>query len=106
MTLTWLFAGAAVGVLNGLTLRWTVARLRPDMVLRSVALVVGGMFLRWGLAAVLLVAALLPDTVSPDTVSGGSVPGLLAFAGLWLSRWGIVWWLSRAGSRSPIEIRS
>jgi hypothetical protein len=101
MTLTWLFAGAAVGVLNGLTLRWTVARLRPDMVLRSVALVVGGMFLRWGLAAVLLVAALLPDAVS-----GSSVPGLLAFAGLWLSRWGIIWWLSRAGSRSPIEIRS
>jgi hypothetical protein len=40
--------------------------------------------LRWGFAASLLITAL----------QRGIVPGLLAFAGLWLARWGLVCWLA------------
>jgi hypothetical protein len=78
---SWLIAGGAIGVLNGLGLRWTVARLRPEAPGRAVAWALGGAMLRWGLAASLLIAAL----------RHGVVPALLAFAGLWLARWGIVY---------------
>jgi len=81
---SWLFTGGVVGVLNGLTLWWTVARLRPDASHRALAWVLGGMMLRWGLAAGLLVTAL----------QRGIVPGLLAFAALWLTRWGMACWLA------------
>jgi hypothetical protein len=85
MTLaSWLFTGGAIGVLSGLTLWWTVARLRPDASSYVVVLVLGGMILRWSLSAGLLVAAL----------QHGIVPGLLAFAGLLLARWGMVYWFN------------
>jgi hypothetical protein len=85
MTLAWwLFTGGSVGLLNGLSLRWTVARLRPAVPGRAVVWALGGALLRWGLAAVLLVIAL----------QDGVMPGLLAFAGLRLARWGIVCWLN------------
>jgi len=80
----WLFAGGSIGVLNGLSRRWTVARLRPDVPGQAVVWALGGAMLRWSLAAGLLVTAL----------QRGVVPGLLAFAGLWLTRWGIVYWLN------------
>ena len=80
----WLFTGGSIGVLNGLSLRWTAARLRPDAPGQAVAWALGGAILRWSLAAGLLMAAL----------QRGVVPGLLAFAGLWLARWGIVCWLN------------
>ncbi len=76
---SWLFTGGVVGVLNGMTLWWTVARLRPDTPRRAVAWALGGAILRWGLAGGLLISAL----------QRGIVPGLLAFAGLWLARWGM-----------------
>jgi len=76
----WLFTGGSIGVLNGLSLRWTVARLRPDTPRQAVAWTLGGGMLRWGLAAGLLVAAL----------QRGILPALLAFAGLWLARWGTI----------------
>ena len=91
MRAVWLALGGAVGVLNGLTLRWTMARLRPDAPLSGVALAVGGAALRWGLAAVMLIVASRQDLVS----------GLMTFAGLWLARWGVVWWLSRFEGHSP-----
>ena len=76
---SWLFTGGVVGVLNGLTLWWTVARLRPGAPSLAVAWALGGAILRWGLAVGLLISAL----------QRGIVPGLLAFAGLWLARWGM-----------------
>jgi len=80
MITLWLFAGLVVGALNGLTLWWTVARLQPHAPGHGVAWILGSTLLRWGLAAGLLIAAL----------QRGILPGLLAFAGLWLARWGIV----------------
>ena len=80
MVTLWLFAGRAVGALNGFTLWSSVACLRPDVSGRAVAWVLGGALLRLGLVAGLLIAAL----------QRGVLPGLLAFAGLWLARWGIV----------------
>jgi hypothetical protein len=88
----WLFTGGAVGVLNGLTLWWTVARLRPGAPRRAVAWALGGVMLRWGLAASLLITAL----------QRGIVPGLLAFAGLWLARWGMACWLTLGQKSSDL----
>jgi hypothetical protein len=73
----WLSGGIVIGILNGLTLRWTVGRLRPEASLIGVPLVAVGYFLRLGLAAGLLIIALQRDIV----------PGLLAMTGLWLARW-------------------
>jgi hypothetical protein len=77
---SWLLTGGAIGALNGLSVRWMVARLRPDTPHRAVAWALGGALLRWGLAVGLLVVAL----------QHGTVPALLAFVGLWLARWGVV----------------
>ena len=82
MTLvSWLFIGGAIGMLNGLSLRWTVARLHPDAPTHAAVLTMGGAMLRWVLTAGLLIAAL----------QHGIKSGLLAFAGLWLVRWGMVY---------------
>ncbi|HEC35485.1 MAG TPA: hypothetical protein ENI39_03000 [Anaerolineae bacterium] len=83
MVTLWLLAGLAVGVLNGLTLWSSVARLRPDVSGRAVAWILAGALLRLSLAASLLIVAL----------QRGVLPGLLACAGLWLARWGLVCWL-------------
>jgi hypothetical protein len=81
MTLAlWLFIGGAIGTLNGLSLWWTVARLRPNASTDAAVLTMGGAILRWVLTAGLLIAALQHSIAS----------GLLAFTGLWLARWGIV----------------
>lgn len=79
-------------MLSGLTLWWTVARFRPGAPIRVVAWVLAGAVLRWGLAASLLITAL----------QRGIVPGLLAFAGLWLARWGMVCWLASAHKSSDL----
>jgi len=87
MVTLWLFAGLAVGALNGFTLWSSVTCLRPDVSGRAVAWILGGALLRLGLVASLLIAAL----------QRGVLPGLLAFAGLWLARWGIVYKGVRSG---------
>ena len=72
MTLgSWLFIGGAIGMLNGLSLRWTAARLRPDAPSSAAVLTMGGAMLRWVLTAGLLIAALRHSMAS----------GLLAFGG-------------------------
>jgi hypothetical protein len=76
----WLFAGLIVGILNGLTLRWTVGRLRSGTALTGVPLVALGVLLRLGLATALLIFA----------SQHGMTPCLLAFTGLWLARWIII----------------
>ena len=89
---SWLCTGGAVGVLSGLTLWWTVSRFRPGAPRRVVAWVLGGLMLRLGLAASLLITAL----------QRGIVPGLLAFAGLWLVRWGMACWLALGPKSSEL----
>jgi hypothetical protein len=76
----WLPIGITIGILNGLTLRWTVNRLRPDAALTGVPLVAAGFLLRMGLVTALLIFA----------SQHGLVPGLLACTGLWLARWIII----------------
>ena len=73
----WLSSGIVIGLLNGLTLRWTVRRLQPESSFIGVPLVAAGALLRLGLATALLVFA----------AQQGMASGLLAFAGLWLARW-------------------
>lgn len=78
----WPFAGGLVAIVNGLT-RWTtISHLSSGAVTRSLVLVFIGMFVRLGLVTGLLIAGL----------ERGIVPGLLAFAGLWIVRWTIVIW--------------
>ncbi len=93
--LSWLLTGGAIGILNFLTLCWTVAHFRPDAPRHAVAWAVGGALVRWSLAAGLLIIAL----------RHGVLPGLLAFAGLWLGRWGTVYQSNRRPpSREMFEI--
>lgn len=91
MILCWLLAGGAIGALNGASRRWTVARLRPEAPRDALGLVWGGLALRWGLVAALLIIAL----------QRGVVAGLLAFVGLSLARWVMVIWFSFSPSPSP-----
>jgi hypothetical protein len=76
----WLFAGLTIGILNGLTLRWTVGRLRSGTALIGVPLVALGGLLRLGLGTALLIFA----------SQHGMTPCLLSFAGLWLARWIVI----------------
>lgn len=76
----WLLIGIATGILNGLMLRWTVGRLRPETSLVGVPLVAFGFLLRMGLATALLVLA----------SQRGMTTCLLSFAGLWLARWATI----------------
>jgi hypothetical protein len=89
----WLLLGGAVGALNGLTLRWTVNRLRPEAALAGVPLMMAGFLLRLVLAAALLVLA----------SRRGVAPGLLACTGLWLARWGVIWWVARSGGQLSVK---
>lgn len=86
---SWLLTGSVVGAWHGVTLWWTVARLQPDAPRQAITWTLGGAILRWGLAAGLLITAL----------QRGIMPGLLAFAGLCLVRWGMTCWLA-LGQRS------
>ena len=93
MIALWLLAGGLVGIANGLTRWWTVSRLRREMRLSPLALVWGVLILRLALVAALLILGL----------RRGIIPGLLAFAGLWLARWGTVIW--SGALRRPEEQR-
>jgi hypothetical protein len=80
ISLFWLPIGIITGILNGLTLRWTVGRLRSEISLAGVPLVAVGSLLRMGLATALLIFA----------SQHGMIPCLLSFAGLWLARWMVI----------------
>jgi hypothetical protein len=92
MSWVWFLAGFAVGVGNGLSLWRVVRRLEPGRPRRSRMRVASSRWLRWVGATVLLALAL----------QAGIVPGLLAFAGLWIARWSLVIWWSRA--QKPLEL--
>jgi hypothetical protein len=68
--------------MNGLTRWWTVSRLRHEMRPSPLTLVWGALSLRLALVAAVLILGL----------RRGIIPGLLAFAGLWLARWGTAIW--------------
>lgn len=89
----WLVVGLLGGAVAVLSLAWTVGRLRPEMAGRALAMVWVGAVLRWGLAALLLSLALRQ----------GILPGLCAFAGLWLARSLAVAWF---GTREEVWKRS
>jgi len=76
----WFIIGIAIGILNGLTLRWTMGRLRLETSLTGVPLVTLGFVSRMGLTAALLVFA----------SQRGLTTCLLSFAGLWLARWTVI----------------
>lgn len=78
----WLFAGGAVAIVNAVTRQRTVAWLSAETIGGSLVLVLGGMLLRLGLVAGVLVAGLRQ----------GVMPGMLAFVGLWITRGAIVVW--------------
>ena len=65
---------------------WTVNQMRPEALASASAWMLLGFLGRLALVAVLLVTAL----------QRGIVPGLLAGAGLLVSRWTILVWLERA----------
>jgi hypothetical protein len=93
----WLLMGGLVGVLNGLTRWWTVARLQAEMGNSAVVLTLGGLGIRLALVVALLIGGLRQ----------GIVPGLLAFAGLWITRLANVIWLhASAGARHDMTLKS
>ncbi len=81
MVVVWLIAGALVGWVSILIHVWTMPRLRPNAPRQRLWGMFGGMLLRWALIAGLLSVALRQ----------GIAAGLLAFAGLWVMRWALVW---------------
>ena len=77
--------GIGVGLLNVVLIVRFVAHLQAGTRYRP-RKVLGGVFVRVSLAALLLFAA----------IQWGRSPALSAFAGLWLSRWlGVLWIVSR-----------
>lgn len=76
----WLLAGLVVAVLNVVSIAGTVSRLRPDGEGRTLSLFVSGFVLRIALSLLVLMAALQHSVAA----------GLLAFAGLWLGRWTVL----------------
>ena len=85
--MVWLTAGALVGILNARARWWTVAHAGFTQADRALSLALGGMFIRLVLVTALLALAL----------RDGLVPGLLAFGGMWLARWGSVVWIHARG---------
>jgi hypothetical protein len=86
MNALFFFAGLIVGAVMLFTQLWTVNHMRPEALASAAAWMLVGVLGRLALVAVLLVAAL----------QRGIVPGLLAGAGLLVSRWAILAWLERA----------
>ena len=84
MILVWLAVGCALGIANTVMQWWTVARLHPREPLHAVVTVIGGMVIRWLLAAIVLTMAL----------QNGIIPGLVAFAGMLLARWAMLVYLT------------
>jgi len=94
MTALWLLAGGIVGAANTLTCWWTVSQLRGGMRVNPLSLVWGGFILRLALVTGLLSLGL----------SRGILPGLLAFAGLWLARWITTIWFGALSRRAETHL--
>ncbi|HOU14948.1 MAG TPA: hypothetical protein PKZ84_17710 [Anaerolineae bacterium] len=84
----WLLVGALAGWLNVASIAGLVARLRPGGDVWAVSALAGGFAVRLGLAALVLSIALRQDALA----------GLLAFAGMWLARWVVLFWTRTKGA--------
>ena len=85
MIVMWFILAYSIGVLNMLTHWWTVGRLRGQHVRHAKRLVVGGVFLRLLFSACIIIAGLRQDLLH----------GFLAFGGLELARWTLVFGFAR-----------
>jgi len=83
MIALWFLAGAVCGIASGLSQQWTVARLGGDSSKKAGALLIGGFIIRLALAGLVLYLAVQQSVAAV----------LLAFAGLWIARWGLsIYW--------------
>jgi hypothetical protein len=82
----WFLAGIVGGILSGLSQQWTVAHLHADSTKKVASYLIVGFFLRLTLAGLILYAAIQQSIFA----------ALLAFAGLWIARWGLsIYWNRR-----------
>jgi hypothetical protein len=82
----WFLAGIFGGILSGLSQQWTVRHLHSDTSKRVALFLIIGFLLRILLAGLILYGA----------VQQSIFAALLAFAGLWVSRWGLsIYWHKR-----------
>jgi hypothetical protein len=93
MIVVWFLLGIGLGVFSAYTQWWTVTRLRRNAPAEAVFLVMGGTLMRWGLAALLLIAGLQQSIAD----------GLAAFVGMMLPRWGMLIVINRRGMNRPPE---
>jgi len=97
----WLLAGLLVGALNVASIARTVGRLQPKKgrlpaaapQLAALSLMTSGFVLRLLVSVLVLIVALRQSAAS----------GLLAFAGLWLGRWTVLFWVNVPGDRREIQ---
>jgi hypothetical protein len=84
VTLVWLALGGVWSWLAITFQAWSVMRIGPRSSLMTIVWLVGGIWLRLGWIALLLIVALRQ----------GIGPGLSTFAGIWLARWIMIyrWW--------------
>lgn len=83
MNLVWLFCGGVVGLFNIATQWWLINQLRPESTNQGLIWTMGSL-LRWLLIAGLFILAL----------QYGPVPAVLVLAGLWITRWSLLGWLT------------
>ncbi len=88
----WLVLGLYVGLLSQLTLLWTGLTIRPSAPRRALLWVAVGAYMRWAYAAALIILALQQDVVF----------ALMSVVGLYLSRWGFLWYLRKGEPLSRI----
>jgi len=79
----WLLVGGVTGILLVLSAWSAVTHLQPRAPQRSLKYALGSGILRCVLAAGILAAVF----------RRGFGPGTLALVGMWLGRWGGIWWL-------------
>ena len=100
-TWLWLPAGLLVGLLNVVSIARTVGWLRPEEggspkvapPVAALSLIASGFVLRLILSALVLVVALRQSALA----------GLLAFAGLWLGRWTVLFWVNASATLRKVK---
>jgi hypothetical protein len=82
----WFLAGVVGGILSGLSQQWTVGHLHVDSTKKVASYLIIGFIFRLALAGLILYAAIQYSIFAV----------LLAFAGLWIARWGLsIYWNKR-----------
>ncbi|MBG0771472.1 MAG: hypothetical protein H0S82_07165 [Anaerolineaceae bacterium] len=83
----WLLLGAGTAFLFLLMQRWSVMQLSPDKPIVSQFLVLGGMFFRWALIALILVLALTRSHVAGLIVFAAFMVTRLVILAIWEKQW-------------------